>query len=528
MSLTPPKRLFNITTLSTIMYKDVVDDVKNKGYVAISHVWGKQTPYPANTFGITGVDWDIPLSDPDKISRLASAMMEYDMEYCWFDVLCMPQNKQDEINLEIPFMGDYYNGADITLVLSDNIHAIPDKFGAWSLMVKDAMESERRFTDDETNWMRSDKDNLLKFHEDEWFERVWTLQEAVLSQKLVMVNKDNSYMDLSNIITWAGYLYGQDIISYAHTFGDGSHILSAMDTTITKHKSKTLDLAGVLDDTNSRKCYKSHDRFYGTLGILGYKDFKVDYNLDMDELNKIIIQHSHSKGDISWLAVGGNIGTGFIQPMYIPFPYIGMYWRENDGNICDVFFENNTLALNSMIFGKVVNSKKRTNKGNSEEFTTWISSTFAQWGFSDENILHTVIGFVESHDAYHHAGAKFMREMRGQNFATAFSNCYMSLDDHGAKYLEDVIIKIGLLHRIAAMITIVNVTVSLLETTVPLIVCGDVDIGDEILLTNFHDKAERNLGIISSGSTRKGVCLLPRVKMSSEKRSALFSIREFV
>ena len=43
MDLTPPKRLFNVATMQTVLYKDVVDDVKEKGYAAISHVWGKRS-----------------------------------------------------------------------------------------------------------------------------------------------------------------------------------------------------------------------------------------------------------------------------------------------------------------------------------------------------------------------------------------------------------------------------------------------------------------------------------------------------
>ena len=526
--LTPPKRLFNVATLSTVMYDDVVDDVKEKGYVAISHVWGKQNPYPADTFGITGVDWDIPLSNSGKISRLANAMMQHGKEYCWFDVLCMPQGEHNQwqVDEEIPFMGDYYNGADVTLVLSDSIYAIPDRFDKLSLMVKDAMESKREFTDDESQWMRSDVDNLLKFHEDEWFGRVWTLQEAVLSKKLVMVYKDNSYMDLSDIITWVGYLSGRDLISFAHIFTDGADVLSSMNNTITRYRSGTLDLARILDNTNGRKCYREHDRFYGTLGILGYKDFKVDYDISMDELNKTIVRYSHSKGDISWLTIGGNTGRGFIQPMYSPFSFIGMDWRENDGNVCNISFADNTLALNSMLFGNVVNSK-RVNRGNLEEFIAWTSSTFAQWGFSDKDILGTITGFVDSYDTYNYAGAKFMREMRRQNFVDAFSDCYMSLDDEGGKCVQDLIIKIGQLHRVAHMITIVNATLPSLKT-IPLVVWGDADVGDEILLTNFHDRAKRNLGITSSESIRKGVCLLPQIGMPSELRNMFSSTRKFV
>lgn len=50
------------------------------------------------------------------------ALVKFRMEWCWFDVLCMPQGEknQAEVNKEIPFMGDYYNGAKMTFVLSDS------------------------------------------------------------------------------------------------------------------------------------------------------------------------------------------------------------------------------------------------------------------------------------------------------------------------------------------------------------------------------------------------------------------------
>src|SRR5688572_7866042 len=132
MSLTPCKRLFHVPSMSTVIYKDNADDIKKKGYVAISHVWGNQKMFTADELGVkSGVDWKIPLSNSNKMSRLKNAMMEYEKEYCWFDVLCMPQDKQDEINLEIPFMGDYYAGADITLVLSDENYVISKDYIQW-------------------------------------------------------------------------------------------------------------------------------------------------------------------------------------------------------------------------------------------------------------------------------------------------------------------------------------------------------------------------------------------------------------
>jgi hypothetical protein len=64
--------------MSTVFYKNVVDDVKEKGYVAISHVWGEQTLYSADKFGInSGVNWIIPLSNTNKISKLVKIMNHF-------------------------------------------------------------------------------------------------------------------------------------------------------------------------------------------------------------------------------------------------------------------------------------------------------------------------------------------------------------------------------------------------------------------------------------------------------------------
>jgi hypothetical protein len=64
--------------MSTVMYEDVRDDVKKKGYAAVSHVWGKQYPYSAEELGIKGgVTWKIPLSSWGKMVRLRVLLVGY-------------------------------------------------------------------------------------------------------------------------------------------------------------------------------------------------------------------------------------------------------------------------------------------------------------------------------------------------------------------------------------------------------------------------------------------------------------------
>ena len=200
MSLVPPKRLFHVPTTSTVMYVDVVDDVREKGYVAVSHVWGDQQKYSAGELGLKGgVDWEIPLSNPNKISRLVNAMKYYEKEYCWFDVLCMQQNRQDEINKEIPFMGDYYKGSDITFVLSDNMYNISEDYMRWHNIVSLARKENRQLTQEERIWGYERDEDIIDITKDKWFRRVWTLQECVLSSAIILVDPAKKLLDLTKL-----------------------------------------------------------------------------------------------------------------------------------------------------------------------------------------------------------------------------------------------------------------------------------------------------------------------------------------
>lgn len=81
MSIIPPKRLFHIPSITTVMYKNMI---KEQRICCCISQWGKQKMYSADELGINnGVDWRIPLSDTNKISRLVNAMTCFGKEYCW-------------------------------------------------------------------------------------------------------------------------------------------------------------------------------------------------------------------------------------------------------------------------------------------------------------------------------------------------------------------------------------------------------------------------------------------------------------
>jgi hypothetical protein len=193
-NLTPPKRLFDINLMKTVMYEDIVDDVKEKGYVAVSHVWGDSKDWTWSTakqMGITGLDWKVPLSNLNKMNQIKRAMETFGKEYCWLDVLCMPQgeDRQWEVNLEIPFMGDYYAGADMVLVLATVDPVISEDFTKWYNLMDDVMENKRNFTKKEVKWLYPNPMvNLLDMSGEKWFTRLWTLQEAIMAKNLILVH----------------------------------------------------------------------------------------------------------------------------------------------------------------------------------------------------------------------------------------------------------------------------------------------------------------------------------------------------
>ncbi|KFH61790.1 hypothetical protein MVEG_12373 [Podila verticillata NRRL 6337] len=509
MALIPPKRLFHVPSMSTVMYVDVADDVKEKGYVAISHVWGKQQMYSADEVGILGgVNWRIPLSNTNKISRLISAMKYREMEYCWFDVLCMPQDKQDEINLEIPFMGDYYSEASVTFVLSDEKYVINKDFTTWSDFMSDVIRSDRELTADETRWIVKNP-NLLNFGKDLWFTRVWTLQEAVLSKKLILVDTGGSYLDLSNLLDKMWHMSLKNVPMVFALFEEPQFLVEIANT-LHEYRSGELCLTRALGTSRNKNCHEIRDRFYAVLGMLDYKDFVVDYEMDIDDLNKRIAQHAYSKGDISWLAVGGNAGKGFVQPMHQPFLRIGHIWKQDTSSI--VF--NDMLCVQAKTFGTVACCEEYIGPlPDIEENISWTVRTFTKWGFGLTQILDAMLRYNSASEEFVSVGTHIIDALsKGASFQSICREiAQLQSVEYVYKYAGDVLAKLTWLGTIYKKVVIINVVTP--TGNYPLIVCGNAEVGDTVVVTKLYDDVYRKRGlgiVVSKSSERKGVCIVPR------------------
>ncbi len=525
----PPKRLFHVPFMTTFMYEDIAEDVEEKGYVAISHVWGEQQMYSAGQFGINGgVDWEVPLSNPNKISRLVNAMNHYGKEYCWIDVLCMPQDKQSEINLEIPFMGEYYAGADITLVLSDINYVISGDYAVWYDMMSDIAISQRDATFEENSWMNS-KRYLINFDKDKWFKRVWTLQEAVLSKKVICVDAGGQHVNISNIIKRLRETQPMDVQYAGNMFGgEGSSSLVAIGNMKEELENGRMNIARILVVNNGRDCYKIHDRFYGVFGILGYKNFVVDYDMDVDSLNKLVIQYAYSKGDVSWISVDGGVDTNFIQPMYKDFIHVGVYWKEKTPGSCNITFGDD-LHLEAMEFATVVATDRFVGKNRIiHNVLPWLVHSFKSWGFGSIDILFPIMGHIAIPDEVVRVGVMFIDLIaEGMSLGNTAHIMGDTLGDE-CRHLTHVISKFLLNVVTCKTITIVKANTKNHGQSYALIVSGNVDIGDKIVVPKILDPVGRSVGVITSNFRRKGVCLTPRMMVWGEQEATYFKSHKFL
>jgi hypothetical protein len=512
MSLTPPKRLFHVPSMSTVFYKDVADDVKEKGYVAVSHVWGKQKLYEPEKLGILGgINWRIPLSNLRKMGRLRGGMEFFRKEYCWWDILCMPQDKQEEIIEEIPLMGDYYSGARMTFVLSDEEYENCDNLNKWLFIMRNVAKEKRPLTLEEHRWMEGLEKDLFDISKDQWFNRVWTLQEASLSVDLILMSANNIYITLSDIIVPISRAMDTGDTRISNPFHN-MHKLMVMGFNCSQNVRY---LGSVMQAVLSRDCYKPQDRFYGVLGILGYKDFPVSYDISMEDLNKKIIQYACSKGDMSWLTVTGCGIDSFIPLLHLNFTYASSTWVENSPDKCNASFKDDAFYINAADCGKIVDCKYffAPQSGELQSIQDGIL-VLKDWGLTTIDILFLMVEFKEiPDDILDMTRTCIMTIFLGYKCETAFQ--YLA-----SSYGYDIAKHIGHIQQHMKGLVAVNSTIAKVSNgkhDLLLFIQGHPDIGDRILLTNIHNLINRGLGIVvDDHGRRKGVYRTRKLKVRDE------------
>ena len=325
-----PVRLFDLWT-NRVVHTSTLDG-RVDGYTIISHVWGDTlTEIDGAEYG---VEWAIPIRRRVKMEQLLKvARIIGGQRYLWIDILCLDQRPNQMREAEIPRMGDYYSNAAGCIVWLDNAYgelgwetvlsAIKDINGFFNQdhagipsitvdqMLRDGLLNVSLSAEEAFKLLR----RVLTIEKAPWFQRVWTLQEAVLPNSIYLCTPERYLVNGGQLFQLLG-LCGM----VSKLFLDmGSMAGMALLHELQKSESwKLLRLRQLWRKSQlgywhltialrSRKCKFEQDRVFGTLALLPNSPATaVDYRLDAGNLFRELWKDAVNKGEFGALRFLGD------------------------------------------------------------------------------------------------------------------------------------------------------------------------------------------------------------------------------
>ncbi|CAP79837.1 Pc12g02100 [Penicillium rubens Wisconsin 54-1255] len=198
-------------------------DAASTTYIAISHVW-------ADGLGSTA-EAGIPSCQITRLSAMVQKIAPNSFTF-WLDSLCVPARK-DMRKKAIGLMAQTYRNASAVLVLDSTLQSTP-------------LSAPREL-------------KLLRVISSPWMQRLWTLQEAILSKEVIFAFADNQLAPLAELIP-----SGEDLLANAVAADLASEIFR-----LQKYKERILTLSDISSALRWRTSSKPADE---TLAIAGLFD----------------------------------------------------------------------------------------------------------------------------------------------------------------------------------------------------------------------------------------------------------------
>lgn len=291
------------------------ENVLDNGYRCISHVWktGDGKDYVWKDHGITNVTWKVEIRK-EKHERLLQ-IFNHHKGYFWMDVFC---TNQDDDNKPLDVMGDIYRNCMECICLFDTICRV-DGFTSerdvLTSLAKDVRERTKVAKDFYEKHKRYGKEfsggrvNYLKnLSECDWFNRVWTWQEAVLPPKLFFCSEqagEYRYDPFDQEFLKELFPYKSLEAGFTAIIGGNMSVINEMDQLkeqdenlfkILKYLTPITDIGrkhSIYNDVmtlhaSERECTDEQDYVYGIMGIL---NIVVPKSLTLD---KAIIEFDKS------------------------------------------------------------------------------------------------------------------------------------------------------------------------------------------------------------------------------------------
>ena len=161
-------------------------------FIAISHAWSEALFPPNVPFNLQ--------PGAEAILILVAERFPH-IHYCWIDTLCIDQNDENDKQRQIPLMSEIYGKADVVaIVLAIPLELTQAGVDEMSEGIIDAVEMyrEESWPEHGTRWQTGLHRKLLIqamdcleiFTRSPWANRVWTLQEFILSKAQIWIGSD--------------------------------------------------------------------------------------------------------------------------------------------------------------------------------------------------------------------------------------------------------------------------------------------------------------------------------------------------
>jgi hypothetical protein len=237
----------------------------------------------------------------------------------WVDALCVDQQDYEEKGHQVKLMGSIYTRAARVVIWL----GVEEKDAMNSLQILDLASKDRKRTAEmeylsltsrdrnqappgypsyrEPSW-----DSLIKLFDQEWFERIWVVQEAALAQSAIAVLGEFQceWDVIGDSALWFCESNMMDPI-YTGRPGGGERpelvrsyirMLAAADIQLTRHKADTLALTLIC---SKFECTIPVDRIYGILGLIDDVTIEPDYTVPLyDVFRTLAMQVIKNRQDL--------------------------------------------------------------------------------------------------------------------------------------------------------------------------------------------------------------------------------------
>jgi hypothetical protein len=181
-------------TLINCLTRKLENPTTQHPYLALSYVWGQQsqekvTPLESNR---------LPLYLPTTVKDAITVTRSLGYTYLWVDKYCINQAHEKQKIQQIRQMDLIYSNADLTIVDGEGNNSAHGLSG-----VSSAHRSEQLFFQKGEHSIVSLKFRLpMMIKRAPWMSRGWTLQEALLSRRLLIFTRDQVYFECHQTNFW--------------------------------------------------------------------------------------------------------------------------------------------------------------------------------------------------------------------------------------------------------------------------------------------------------------------------------------